>query len=133
MGVYYTLVNFTKKEQISFDKLPVAKKREIVGNPAAAAIVTWYLLENSGDQIGFLGDEIDSPFKGVFNHDLSEFPDRTDELINALIEDGVLVDCGIGYQDADDPDIFSRDIRNGWMPIELLTPTQNHAEQIDAG
>ena len=129
MGDYYTLVNLTKKERISFDKLPVAKMREIAGNPASAAIVAWYLLENSGDMIGFFGDDIDPPFSGVSYADICDFPDRTSDLIETLIGQEILEDCGISYQDDDNPDIYSRDIRNAWMPPDLLIPKQKPAEQ----
>ena len=122
------MVNLTKKEQISFEKLPVAKMREISGNPASAAIVAWYLLKNSGDKIGFFGDEIDSPFSGVSYTDICDFPDRTSDLIETLIKQEILEDCGIGYQDDDDPGIYFRDIRNAWMPPDLLIPKQKPEE-----
>lgn len=133
MGVYYTLVNVTKKEQIAFERLPVAKEREIPGNPASAAIVAWYLLKNSGDTIGFFGDEVDSPFPEFSYQDVSCYPDRTDEIIDSLIQLGILVDCGLLYQDEDDPSIFSRDIRNAWMPPALLTPEKDTATQSGGG
>ena len=128
MEAYYTLVNLTKREQISFEKLPVAKRHEIAGNPASAAIVSWYLLENSGDKIGFVCDD-DSSFPGVSFTDICDFPDRTRQLIETLIEQGILIDCGISYQDDDDPDIYSKDFRNAFMPPELLIPKQKPAEQ----
>lgn len=120
MGVYYTLVNLTKREKIAFQNLPVAKACEIVGNPAASAIVTWYLMEHSGDHIGFIGDEIASPFDGVSFEDVSDYPDRTEQVLEVLIEQGILVDCGIEYQDDEDPSIYSKDVRNTWMPRDKL-------------
>ena len=128
MGVYYTLANLTKREKIDFSKLPVSKKREIAGNPAAAAIVAWYLLENSGDRIGFYGDETPPPYAEVSLNEVIDFVDKTAELIDNLIEAGILVDCGVSYQDVDEPEIYLRDIRNAWMPPELLAP-KNEGEQ----
>jgi len=56
MGVEYTLVNNTKKERVSFFRMEGAKMRELAGNPAQAAVTTWYLLNNQGDDIQFVSD-----------------------------------------------------------------------------
>ena len=65
MGIYDTLVNLTKEERISFERLPVVKKREIADHPAAETLVAWYVLDNSSDLVGATGDEIDSSFPGL--------------------------------------------------------------------
>ncbi len=124
MGVYYTLVNLTKKEQICFENLPVANKREIAGNPASAAIVSWYLLENAGDTIFFVGDDIEPLFHGVSYAEINSFSDKTAQLIETLVEEGILIDCGRLWQDDDEPERFLRDIRNAYMPVELLLSDQ---------
>ena len=126
MGVYYTLANLTKKERISFHCLPVAKKREIAGNPAASAVVAWYLLNNSGDKIGFIPDELESPFEGVTYSEISTFTDRTKEMIQELIENEILMDCGFRYEDREDPENNIKDIRNAWMPVDLLVPKKEY-------
>lgn len=128
MGTCYTLVNVTKNEQVAFTNLPFSKGREIAGNPAGAAMVAWYLLRNPGDLIGFVGDDIQSPFPGIGHAELVGFPDRTDEVLAELIQKGVLVDCGVLYMDGEDPGNFCRDIRNAWMPAELLVPPPTGAQ-----
>ena len=59
MGVGYCLINKTKKERITYLHLPASKAREITGNSVTSAITTWYLLNNSGDEIGFITDQYD--------------------------------------------------------------------------
>lgn len=122
MSTYYTLVNLTKKEQVCFTHLPAVKWKEIAGNPAASAIVAWYLLANSGDQIAFFGDETESPFPNVSYRDIADFPDRTDEMVETLIKEGILKDCGYLWRDSDDPKLYTRDLRNAILPAHLLVP-----------
>lgn len=124
MGIYHTLVNLTKKERISFAKLPVSKEREIAGNPAAAAIVAWYLLRNSGDSIGFFGDESESPFPGINYRDICKYPDHNERVLSDLIREGILVDCGILWRDEEDASVCTRDIRNAWMPPEWFVSAE---------
>ena len=116
MGAEYVLVNQTKKEQVSFAHLNGAKLRELVGNAAQSAIVTWYLLNNQGDEIQFVSDTYnDWPFKTGGRDEAFKYPDRTDELVMALIENGILQDNGFLYQDEDSPGVvYIRDIRNVW-------------------
>lgn len=120
MGVGYQLVNQTKQERVSFSHLPVDKKREIVGNPVAAALVTWYLLENQGDEIQFVSDTYDEwPFKSGPKGDVFNYSDQTEALISALITAGILQDNGIEYEDEDDPqNIYIRAIKNIWLDEE---------------
>ena len=133
MAAWYSLVNLTKRERIDFERLPVRKERELAGNPAGAAIVVWYLLKNSGDVIGFFGDELDAPFPGISYGETSNYPDQTDRILNELIQEGILTDCGILWQDEDNPTAYTRDIRNAWMPADLLVPPTRLAEQAGAG
>ena len=63
MGIEFELVNQTKKELISFCHLNGSKKRELAGGSAQSALVTWYLLQNQGDEIQFVSDsDSDWPF-----------------------------------------------------------------------
>jgi hypothetical protein len=116
MGVGYTLVNQTKKEQIGFIHIPASKALELAGNPVSAAILAWYMLENLGDQISFVSDTYgDWPFPGDRNQ-LSEYTDMTDIVVSALIDARILVENGIAYADKDEPDtIYLRALRNRWM------------------
>lgn len=69
MGVEYSLLNQTKREQLTFAYMPVGRKREIAGNPASAALVAWYMLEHPQDEIRFVSDsDGEWPFK-VRNRD----------------------------------------------------------------
>lgn len=117
MGVEYYLVNATKKELISFSHLNGNKKKELAGNPAQSAIVTWYLLSNQGDQIQFISDTFeDWPFETDTKNVISSYIDKTNELIEILIEEDILEDNGILYIDPDDPkNIYIRDIVNKWI------------------
>jgi len=116
MGAWYTLVNVTKKEQISFHRLPMTKDREIAGNPAGAAITTWYLLQNQGDCIGFISDYDRAwPFKQGSLEESCSYKEVTDEVVDALIAAGILRDEGIEWIDEDDPELFLRRLVNTWM------------------
>lgn len=116
MGVEYILVNKTKKEFISFAHLNGSKMREITGNPAQSAIVSWYLLSNQGDEIQFVSDTYnDWPFKSGNRKEAWNYLDKTEDLVNILIEKEVLKDNGFLYIDEEEPDtVYIRDIVNIW-------------------
>lgn len=116
MGVEYILVNETKKEMISFAHLNGSKMREIVGNAAQSALVSWYLLNNQGDQIQFISDTYDDwPFATGSKESAWDYPDKTDEMIKILIEQGILKEIGLLYFDEDEPGtLFTRNIINVW-------------------
>lgn len=116
MSVEYILINKSKKQQIAFYHLPVGKAKEISGNPVSAAIVTWYLLKNSGDEIRFISYD-DSAFKDTF-----EYLDVTDSIIKELINDGLLADDGIERFDEEDPEVFIRNLRNVWLEGKNYIP-----------
>lgn len=117
MGISYILVNQTKKEKIDFTHLPVSTLKEIAGNPASSAIVAWYLANNQGDDIQFVSGTYDDwPFKSGKRNDDLNYPDKTEELIATLIDEGILKDVGIRYKDEDDPEnIYIREIINVWL------------------
>lgn len=117
MGIQYILVNETKKEIISFIHLNGNKKKELAGNVAQSAIVTWYLLNNQGDLIQFVSDmRLDWPFESGDRHALWSYPDKTSELLKELIELNILKDNGYLYQDEDEPDeVYIRNIGNAWL------------------
>lgn len=117
MSAGYELVNQTKKEKISFFHLPVSTRNEIVGNPVSASIVSWYMLNNQGDNIQFVSDTYeDWPFLSGQRGDQKKYPDQTESLISKLINLGVLKDNGIAYQDEDAPEnIYIREISHIWL------------------
>jgi hypothetical protein len=117
MGVEYTLVNESKREFIGFSHMDGNKARELAGNPAQSAVVTWYMLENQGDSIQFVSDAYDDwPFKSSCRSDLSEYQDVTMKYIGKLIELGVLVNEGMLYLDEDDPEnIYILNLKNVWQ------------------
>lgn len=116
MGVEYTLVNETKKEMVSFSHLNGSKMRELAGNAAQSAIVTWYLLNNQGDQIQFVSDTYDDwPFKTGSRDKAWSYPDKTDEIVSELIKQEILRDNGMLHVDEDEPEtVYTRDIINVW-------------------
>lgn len=93
------------------------KPRELAGNPAQAAVTTWYMLENQGDSIQFVSDTTDDwPFKTSSKSDLNNYRDATMEYIGRLIKQGVLENNGMLYQDEDDPEnIYTLDLQNIWL------------------
>lgn len=116
MGVEYILVNQSKREMISFAHLNGSKMRELVGNAAQSAIVTWYLLNNQGDEIQFVSDTYeDWPFKDGRKADVGSYPDKTDEVLDVLIAQNILKDIGMLYVDDDEPhNVFIRNVINVW-------------------
>ena len=120
MGLQYNLVNQTKKERIEFGgHISAGKASELVTYPPAAAIVTWYLLQNPGDLISFVDDHGESwPFPEGTWKDHLHYRDVTEETLSALIDAGHLVEDG-REQYFDDPTAFSRILRVGgwrWVP-----------------
>lgn len=108
MSTYYQLANLTRRERVSFAHLPM-KQREIAGDPAVAAIVSWYLFTRMGDHIVFLPDGTDDwP-------SIDTWPDATDEIVDDLISNGILEDHGKSWQDEEEPELYMRDLRNVWM------------------
>ena len=112
MSTQFILVNETKKEQITFIHLNGSKMRELVGNPAQSAIVTWYLLQNQGDHIQFISDSSNHwPFSTGSYEDALSYIDKTDDLLQILIQNGLLKDNGMLFVDNDDPqNVYIRDI-----------------------
>lgn len=117
MGVEYELVNISKKERITFTHLAGSKRRELAGNPAQAAVTTWYLLTNQGDNIQFVSDsDNDWPFSVGKRGDQHDYPDKTFDVVSALIQQGILEDVGYLYQDEEEPEtVFVKNIVNVWM------------------
>ena len=120
MGVGHILVNRTRREQIMFMHVGASSAREIAGNPAAAAITTWYLLQHPGDDISFVTDTLgDWPFLSGSRSDLHSYAEVTDRVVEQLIEAGILSDHGKSFVDPDDPDVaYERDLRNVWWPAK---------------
>ncbi len=117
MGVGYSLVNHTKREVVGYLHVPASKARELAGHPAAAAITTWYLIENKGDDISFVSDTHDDwPFAEGSREDLKSYADATEKVIEELIEVGILEDRGKSFEDPEKPDsVFERDLQNVWV------------------
>lgn len=117
MGVCYTLVNETKKETIMFLHIGGDKARELAGGAVGSALVIWYMLKNQGDDIQFVSDtDGEWPFDTERQHSLESYTDKTDDMIDALIEEGILQDNGMIFVDEDEPDtVYMRDIVNVWI------------------
>lgn len=117
MGVEYTLINLTKREQISFIHMAGSKMRELAGNPAQAAVVTWYMLHNQGDEIQFVSDSYGEwPFRRGQRGDELQFRDVTLRYIGQLLEQGILKNQGFLYIDPDDPtDSYILNLKNIYL------------------
>lgn len=117
MGVGYVLVNRSRAQFISFAHLPTSKVKELAGNSVSAAITTWYLLQNPGDEIAFVSDTDGRwPFSKGIREDLSEYEDVTDDVVQQLIDATILRDDGVAWADPDEPEtVYIRDLKNIWM------------------
>lgn len=117
MGVGFILVNHSRREAITFAHLPASQMRELAGNPVTAAATTWYLLRHREDRVAFVSDTHDEwPFPAGSRADLQDFTDITDQVVEQLIEAGILRDNGIAWADEDEPDtVYERDLANVWM------------------
>lgn len=119
MPARYTLVNVTRKERILFARLPVSSKREIAGNPAAAAVVEWYLMEHPGDAVAFVSDDSDVwPFASGSLDDLNAYAEVTDKVVDALIAERILAEDERTQLFEDKPDLHLRSLRNIWMDTD---------------
>lgn len=118
MSVGYYLINKTQKEQITFSHLPAETAKELTGNPVTAAITTWYMLKNLGDEISFISDqyyENEYSLKGASLDEISDYYDVTNLLIEDLISLGILNDNGLEYFFEDEPEVYIRRLENIWM------------------
>jgi hypothetical protein len=116
VGTWAVLWNSTKRERIAFEHVAATTPSEVAGNPAAAAIVTWYLLQNPGDQIALLTEGDVPPALNCTYGEALKLPDCTEAVVAALISEGILKDEGFLFRDDDEPEtIFVRDLRNVWL------------------
>jgi hypothetical protein len=114
MSIGYCLINKTKREKITYAHLSANTANELTGNPVTSAITTWYLIKNSGDEIGFVPDqyyEWEFPFRDISWDDINKFKDLTDDIINELINLQILIDYGIEIFDESEPDVYVRRLR----------------------
>lgn len=106
MGVGYTLINLDKKEQIAFYDIDCgAKHHEIISNPISSAIITHYLLLNSGDKIAFIDDthgEFELFKQNYRSEDFKSYKDVTDVIVRDLVERNIFLDNGEIIIDAED-------------------------------
>lgn len=117
MGVEYTLVNIDKRHQIDFYNVGTGRKqKELSGTIIASAIITYYMLTNTGDRIGFINDVEESFLVCGQNYSLdyfSDFVDVTELIVEELIEKKIFKDNGIVWIDKED-NLFYRDLINIW-------------------
>ncbi|MEJ0084417.1 MAG: hypothetical protein WDO72_01935 [Pseudomonadota bacterium] len=114
MGPAIVLWNATKREHVSFHHVGASTRREVAGNSVSAAIVTWYLIQNVGDDISLHAqwDEHEVP-NPVYSEAVLN-PDRMDHVVAALINAGILKDEGFNFRDDEDPQVYVRHLRNIW-------------------
>lgn len=124
MALQYELVNATKSERLSLAVLAGRTKHDIAGNPAAAAIVAWYMMEHPRDRITFVTDDIGDthpawPLRGVTKAELERYRDVTLEVVTALVAAGILEERGREtIETADRGRVVVRDLRNVWKSNE---------------
>ena len=119
MGLQFKLVNIDKKQQIGFYNIDTGTKiRELSGTIIASAIVTYYLLTNAGDRIGFINDAENNFIICGQNYELNYFTnfiDVTNETVEELIKNEIIKDDGVIWIDKDE-NLFSRNLTNIWDP-----------------
>ncbi|MES3023165.1 MAG: hypothetical protein V4857_16495 [Pseudomonadota bacterium] len=132
MSVWYSLVNQTRREYIAFSHIPAATKRELIGNPVSAAIISWYLFEYGGDNIAFVSDTDGVwPFKDGSKRDLIKYRECTDEVVAALVGAEILRDDGREIFDEKEPDVFIRRLRCVWMEDSVQLGTQADCSETE--
>ena len=113
MGVGYKLVNIDKKQQIGFYNVDTGTKlSELTRNVIASTIVTYYLLTNTGDKIGFINDTEYSFIvcgQTYQSEYFTDFVDATDKIIEELLEMKIIQDNGITWVDKED-NLFNRNL-----------------------
>lgn len=114
MGAIYYLVNRSKRQVVRYRHIAASSKREMAGQIPAAAITTWYLLENSGDEIAFIADDGRWPFSSGSVDEVDGYEEMTDAVVDALIAAEILSDHGREVYDEDDPEVYCRILRNVW-------------------
>ena len=119
MGVGYYLANIDKKQIIHFYKVDSGNKvLELSGTVIASTIVTYYLLTNIGDRIGFINDTESSYVvcgqKYPYEY-FKDFEEVTDKVIEELIKKDIIKDNGIVWIDKEE-DSFYRDLINIFDP-----------------
>ena len=136
MGVGYYLINHSKGEYLVFSHVGASTARELAGNPIAASISTWYLLNHPGDRIAFVSDTYaDWPFPDGSRDDLHDYPDVTDTVVTSMVQAGMLEDHGKSWADEDEPDtVYRRDLVNVWMSdgVRPLPDMNDNIYQLDA-
>lgn len=116
MGLGYRLVNATKRQMI-FAHIPAQTMNEIAANPASAAMVSWYLLRNPGDQISFVPDTGEIRDAAFSLEAIAGYEEVTDDVVAELIEAGILVDHGRRVFWPDEPETYIRKLANRWFPV----------------
>ena len=94
MGNCFILANLNDKEFITF--LGYSKEGEIFGNRIPSQMVAYYLFENNGKDIVFVGDQWN--VGGIYaNHEkiITEFKDVTGELLEEMIQYKIFTECYI--------------------------------------
>jgi hypothetical protein len=117
MGTCYTLVNFTMRERLRCERVGSSKQMEILGNPVATAMIALYMIQHTGDAISLVGDDswtdgyIEAIGRKWCAEEVFRWPDCFEAVASEGVRLGVFSDHGIVWQDDDDPQIYTRDIR----------------------
>jgi hypothetical protein len=114
VGPAIVLWNATKREHVSFYHVGASTEREVAGNAASAAIVTWYLLSNVGDHISLEAERDEREVPNPLYAEAVSHPDRMEHVVAALVDAGILKDDGFHFRDEQDPQAYVRNLRNVW-------------------
>ena len=111
----YLLVNFTKKEFVMF-KFSDGTAKALAGDPAAAAVITWYFLNNLGDHVSLISESFIGWPASIDRKDFGSYREVEDEVIDSLLSSGILIDDGTETYTDEDLGIerSRRILRNIW-------------------
>lgn len=114
MGECFRLVNMTRGERVEISGFGVDTAREIVRSHGVSAVLTWYMLSCRGDQIAFISDYDTEKARSFFGRvlgrsEIDSFTDVTEQVIDAAMNVGVVIDKGWREIDGD-PSIRIRQV-----------------------
>jgi len=89
MGNYFILVNFDTREYIRF--LGYSKEMEIIANVITSQMVAYFLFNNNGKKIYFVGDQwnVGGVFAN-FDETVQNFKDVTYEILQEMLDDNYI-------------------------------------------
>tara|TARA_B100000925_G_C22010202_1_gene475888 strand:+ start:5448 stop:5789 length:342 start_codon:yes stop_codon:yes gene_type:complete len=108
MSVSISIVNCSKEEKIDFSHLPFSSKGEILSNFVATKLITFYFLENIGDEIYLIEDDVteDNWPLDVSMNTVINFKEVSKNLIDGAEAKGIISNRKKVVIDEDDDSLY---------------------------